>query len=70
MCKGVMGEITHPIFHYFLLQCNLIFLNYFWLTSSGGWVNHTFRRLIHQGIQNQRGQAHLAKIHQLTKDFI
>ena len=27
---------------YFLLQCNLI-LTFFWLTSSGGCPNHTFR---------------------------
>ena len=36
---------------WFLLQCNLM-LNYFWLTSSGGCSNHTFRRLIPQGTHN------------------
>ena len=39
---------------YFLLQCNLT-LNYFWLTSSGGCPNYTFRRHILQGIHNQGG---------------
>ena len=46
----------------FLLQCNLI-SNYFRLTSSGGCPNYTFRRLIPQGIHDQGGQAHLAKMH-------
>ena len=44
----------------FLLKCNLI-SNYFWLTSSGGCPNHTFRCPIPQGTQTQGGQAHLAK---------
>ena len=54
---------------YFLLQYNLI-LNYFWLTSSGGCPNHTFRHLIPQGTHNQGGQAHLAKMQLLTKSSI
>ena len=56
-------------FCYFLLQCNFI-LNYFWLTSSGGCPNYTFWRLIPQGTHNQGGQAHLAKMHLLTKSSI
>ena len=34
--------------YYFLLQCNLI-LNFFWLTSSGGFPNYTLQCLIPQG---------------------
>ena len=34
-------------------------MNYFWLTSSGGCPNHTFRRLIPQGTHNQGVQTHL-----------
>ena len=51
------------------LKCNLI-SNYFWLTSSGGCPNLTFRRLIPQGTQNQGGQTHLAKTHVLTESSI
>ena len=54
---------------YFLLQCNFS-LNFIWLTSSGGCPNHTFRHLIPQGTHNQGGQAHLTRIHLLTKSSI
>ena len=51
---------------YFLLQFNLIF-TYFWLVSSEGCPNHSFQCLEPQGTCNQGGQAHLAKMHLLTK---
>ena len=54
---------------YFLLQCNFI-LNFFWLKFSGGCPNHSFWCLIPQGTHKPGGQAHLARMHLLTKSSI
>ena len=61
-----------PLFcFFFFFNYNYHFwLNFFWLTSSGGCPNHTFRRLKPQGAHNQGDEAHLARMHLQIKSSV